>query len=494
MSSQTDERTPLLHSPDGRPPAKKTPLPWRQLSILLIIQISEPLTSQVISPFAPQLMRDVGITNGDEARVGFYVGLMHSLFFATEAATIYHWSRISDRLGRRPVLLMGLFGLSISMYSFGLAKTFWGLVLSRCFNGALNGNIGVMRSMIAEITDPTNIAEAFAYLPFTWSAGTTIGPLIGGALAHPAERFPDVFGNSAFFTKYPYFLPCAVPATVSALCWAITYLYLDETVKSRQPISRFFKHPKRESSTPYSTVATNSPSASTSDLGSSESQSEDDAKPLPLRQLLTPRVILAASSYASVALVDIAFRTIQPVFYATPVAMGGLGLDTPTIGTILAVLGMGIGIGQVLFFPRAFYLMGPRNLYMFGVLMFLPMIALFPTLNALARTEGSSSSLISTGIALQIILVILANFSYGVTPIYINASAPNKASIGATNGFAQTFVSIMRAVGPAAASSAYSQSIEHNYLGGYLVYCVMVGMVSFGIIVGVMLPRQVWSS
>jgi MFS family permease len=55
--------------------------------------------------------------------------MQHSLFFATQALTVLHWSRISDHIGRKPVILTGLFGLSISMYCFGLSRTFWGLVL-----------------------------------------------------------------------------------------------------------------------------------------------------------------------------------------------------------------------------------------------------------------------------------------------------------------------------------------------------------------------------
>jgi MFS family permease len=61
--------------------------------------------------------------------VGYYVGIMQSLFFATQAMTVLHWSRLSDVVGRKPVLLVGLFGLSLSMYCFGLSKTFQGLVI-----------------------------------------------------------------------------------------------------------------------------------------------------------------------------------------------------------------------------------------------------------------------------------------------------------------------------------------------------------------------------
>lgn len=48
-------------------------------------------------------------------------------------------------------------------------------IASRSLNGALNGNIGVMKSMLAEITDSTNIAQAYAFMPIAWSTGATIG-------------------------------------------------------------------------------------------------------------------------------------------------------------------------------------------------------------------------------------------------------------------------------------------------------------------------------
>lgn len=53
-------------------------------------------------------------------------------------------------------------------------------------------------------------------------------PLIGGSLAKPAERFPKLFGDSDFLKTYPYFLPCAVPATFSLVAWLVTFLFLKE--------------------------------------------------------------------------------------------------------------------------------------------------------------------------------------------------------------------------------------------------------------------------
>jgi MFS family permease len=154
-----DEETPFLAQEQRR-----AHVPWSQITLLLIIQLSEPLTSQIISPFAPevcpqdyvynmtwangiQFVRKAGITHGDETRVGYYVGLMvgaskktlqiqlidhtlqHSIFFATEALTILHWSRMSDLVGRKPIILTGLFGLSLSMYGFGMSRTYWAAVV-----------------------------------------------------------------------------------------------------------------------------------------------------------------------------------------------------------------------------------------------------------------------------------------------------------------------------------------------------------------------------
>lgn len=69
------------------------------------------------------------------------------------------WGRASDHLGRKPILLGGLLGLTLSIIGFGLSKQFWSVVLARCAEGALCGNIGVLKGVIAEITDETNMAQ-----------------------------------------------------------------------------------------------------------------------------------------------------------------------------------------------------------------------------------------------------------------------------------------------------------------------------------------------
>ncbi|KAF7330235.1 Major facilitator superfamily multidrug-resistance DHA1 sub-family [Mycena venus] len=485
MSPQdTDETTPLLAAQNDRNDlndhlhSKRTPLPLFQFSIVLFLQLAEPLTSNVIYPFAPQLMRDIGVTHGDETKVGYYVGIMvhtssppsptpaestqQSIFFLTQAMTVLHWSRLSDHIGRKPVILIGLFGLSLSMYCFSLSRTFWGLVLSRSLNGALNGNIGVIKSIVAELTDSTNIAQAYAYMPIAWSTGSTLGPIIGGFLARPADRF-EMFRNNQFLRKYPYFLPCAVPATFSLVAWTVTLLFLKETATGPSVISlpRLFRR-KDDSDTIKRKREVVVEDGTSSPVPESE-------KAVPLRGALA----------------------IHPVFLATPIELGGLGLSTSSIGNLLSVFGVLNGISQVFFFARVHDYLGSKMTFILGIASALPLFAAFPLLSYLAQTQGLSTLVWAIAFG-QIVLSLGLSFSYGAVFIYISAAAPNRASLGATNGLCQLSVSVMRAIGPAAANSLFSLSMEKGYMHGYMVFYVLAGVTGVALWVGAQLPRRPW--
>jgi len=176
--SGPEEETPLLR--DDSPPRKETvtPLPTTQVLLLLLLQLCEPITSLSINPYINQLVSELPIVDGDEKKVGYYTGLIVSLYFVAEAVTVLQWSRLSDKVGRKPVLLCGLIGTAVSSLLFGVSRSLWALVFSRCLNGILNGNIGVMKSMMAELTDETNMARGFSLISVTWAVGGTIGCVI----------------------------------------------------------------------------------------------------------------------------------------------------------------------------------------------------------------------------------------------------------------------------------------------------------------------------
>jgi len=137
-----------------------------------------------------------------------------SLHFTASAVTAFYWSRLSDYIGRKPVLLTCLAGTAISVILFGFSRSFWAILFrclltdpppphpalrfadcvhvrhSRCLHGALK-TPGVMRCMIAELTDETNIARGFSILLLAWSLGSVIGlgisprfPVLANIWAH----------------------------------------------------------------------------------------------------------------------------------------------------------------------------------------------------------------------------------------------------------------------------------------------------------------------
>ncbi|KAF9234231.1 MFS multidrug-resistance DHA1 sub-family [Melanogaster broomeanus] len=450
-SSRTvDEETPLLQAPQQK--KGRTPLPLRQFSIILFLQLSEPLTSQVIAPFAPQLIRDIGITNGDETKVGYYVGLMHSLFFATQALTVLHWSRVSDHLGRKPVILTWPVW-PVSFY----------VLLCRALNGALNGNIGVIKSMMIEITDSTNLAQAYAYMPIAWSSGATLGPLVGGSLSRPADRFPNVFGDWEFFKKYPYFLACAVPATFTAVAWLVTYLFLQESQVQEEKVV--------DLSTPGSSIL------STETLRAENPQDlakDDDTRALPLRALLIPRVLIAAGNYATLSLLDIAFRAVQPLFYATPTELGGLGLDPPHIGNILAIYGVVNGLFQIFFFADMHDRFGSKAIYSVSMASGIPLILTFPVINCSGTSTGIKLDGLGRDWTTARDSLSSSNLAYSCIFIYIAAASPNRGSLGATN-----------------ATSMFSLSIQTPEHAWYAYYYLML-LVFIGIGASLLLPRKLW--
>ncbi|KAG2145321.1 MFS general substrate transporter [Suillus bovinus] len=462
-----NERTALLDA--GQQGQKKaSPLPKLQIGILLLTLLVEPIASQSIYPYINQLVSELDITGGDERKVGYYAGLIESLFFATQALTILQWSRTSDRVGRKPVLLLGIFGLSLSMLCFGLSRTLPGLILSRCITGALNGNIGVMKSMMGELTDSTNMAQGFALMPLAFSLGATIGPMIGGALEHPQQRFPNIFPG-AFWSEFPYFLPSAIAAAFSITCFLTILFFLKETLPRQQT--------QEKSESALDGEALTVPQNAIGD------------SPVSIRSLFVPSVLIPVANYGCIATLEIAMFALQPLFYSTPIELGGLGFDPITIGLWMGAFGIANCTLQTTIFAPLVNRFGVRTVFRVCAGAFIPIFALFPITNIIARQYGINW-LVWFLLTCSLLLSVFMDMTFGCILMFITAAAPNKRSLGATNGLAQMTASIVRAFGPATSTSMFAYSVQHKLMGGYAVYVVLVAMSVFAMKITAKLPTS----
>jgi MFS family permease len=73
--------------------------------------------------------------------------------------------------------------------------------------GALNANQGIISTIFGELSNSSNQSIAFSLMPIFWGLGAVIGPVIGGALVFPDQRFPSLFGGSELLKRFPYYDP-----------------------------------------------------------------------------------------------------------------------------------------------------------------------------------------------------------------------------------------------------------------------------------------------
>lgn len=116
---------------------------------LAIVRLAEPIALTSIFPYAWAFIKRLQIGNEDDA--SFYAGLLISSFALAEASMGMYWGGLSDRVGRKPVLLLGCVGTMFSMVMVGFATNIWVAVLGRAIGGLLNGNIGVIQTMVGEL-------------------------------------------------------------------------------------------------------------------------------------------------------------------------------------------------------------------------------------------------------------------------------------------------------------------------------------------------------
>jgi MFS family permease len=137
----------------------------------------------MIIPLLPFYVKSLGASGvnilGLHFGIGTIVGFIVAAFTFAQLLSAPMWGRFSDRVGRRPTLLIALGASAIAYLIFGFANSLLLLFLSRIVQGAGGGTVGVIQAYVADSTDPKDRARALGWLSATTNLGVALGPVLG---------------------------------------------------------------------------------------------------------------------------------------------------------------------------------------------------------------------------------------------------------------------------------------------------------------------------
>jgi multidrug resistance protein len=157
----------------------------RQLAVVFTIVFIDLVGFGIVLPLMPAFAATYGISPAA-------IGVLVTSFSALQLVVSPLWGALSDRIGRRPVLLIGLAGSTLSYVLFALAGSFWTLLASRIIAGSMGATVGVAQAYVADITPPERRTQSLGILGAGFALGFILGPAIGGILylhGHAAAGF-----------------------------------------------------------------------------------------------------------------------------------------------------------------------------------------------------------------------------------------------------------------------------------------------------------------
>ncbi|KAF1837135.1 MFS general substrate transporter [Decorospora gaudefroyi] len=464
-------------------------LPVKQLVILSICRFAEPIALTSVFPYMPELMESFGIPKNDIAR---WAGIASSTFSICQAFTGLIWGAASDRYGRKPIILFGLFNTMWTMLLWGFSVNLPMALAARALGGLSNGNVGILRTTVAELCPWKELQpRAFSVMPLVWTVGATFGPTLGGALANPLRVDPRKPRGTAFLERFPYVLPNIVAAVIFTTGIVVGWLFLHETLESKRHtpdlgvrtgarLTAFVRKllclssKEKEDSYEHEPLLGHQKTSDSEATASLHLANERAKQKSPrVRDVMTYQTTLNLLVYTFLALYVQAYDQLLPVFMHHPTQLakdqgvslpfkfaGGFGIDSRRIGLIFTIFAVSSTMCQFLLFPPIARYLGVLRCLRIAFLIFpfvffiTPFISLIP--DPFARQI--------TMVALLMVRGVAGTFAFPTSTIMLTNSAPSLRVLGTINGLATSFSSVGRAAGPTLGGGLFTWGVKRGYV------------------------------
>ncbi|KAK5129829.1 hypothetical protein LTR08_002766 [Meristemomyces frigidus] len=473
-------------------------LPIQQLSILAICRFTEPIASTSLFPYLPEMIKSFGIPQSD---VGKWAGLTTAVFSISQACMGIPWGRFSDIYGRKPAILLGEAFAMITTLMWGFSLSLPMAITARALAGAGNGNVGIIRTTVAEMVPFKELQpRAFSLMPLVWNIGSIFGPTIGGALANPFNVEPgETIANPSFLERFPYALPNIVAACIFTIGITTGILFLEETLETLQDQRDYGlrlgdklkglvkSHVMKMKDILHFRKSKSAKSETEPLLKSSDNeesglpiQARSPRPPPPsFREVMTRQSILNLVVYALLAMHTMASDQLLPVYmqypsvwsdspYATPPDAsgnplkfaGGFGLDHFRIGLISTCYGVCGMLVQFFIFPPVARRLGILYCLKWCACLF-PITYLLMPFAALMPTQETQ---VAACFAVMLFRCFCGIFAYPCSTILLTNSASSLRVLGTLNGVGTSVAAVGRAIGPALGGSIFTMGVKKGYV------------------------------
>ncbi|KAI6244719.1 Major facilitator superfamily multidrug transporter [Erysiphe necator] len=482
--------------------------PTTQLFVLAIVRLAEPIALTSIFPYSWELVKRFGV--GDEKHASFYSGLLISAFSLAEALTGMFWGSLSDKVGRKPILLCGCAGTILSLLIVGTAQNFWVALAGRALGGILNGNIAVIQTVVGElVTCPQHEPRAYSVMPFVWSLGTIIGPAIGGTFVDPSTSFPHFFSPHGIFARFPYLLSNLICACILMISIITGYIFLEETHPKMRPFCSLTRPSFLPDGISINITSTNLhknlkvQETRLKTYGTCDSQDNRVSikKPNGTRdqpRIFTKRITSLVIAIGIFSYHSMTYDQLLPIFFEDKPAnlfvagatgfmgfqsCGGLGLSVQQVGIIMSVDGLIALVVQAGVFPFVAAYFGIRRIFLVASL-FHPVTFLMTSFLVYLPPRWLS-------IAIYLCLTVrnlLSIIAFSALLILLKEATPSTKVLGKVNGLAASVGSACRTVAPPVAGYLYSQGSDLNF--GPLAWYVSAFIAEIGAIQAFVMRSQ----
>lgn len=464
-------------------------------------------------------MLTTGCSEGvsSDAQISAQAGLLTGGFTGAQVLTAIFWGKIADSPkfygGRKMVLLIGTLGTSIACFGYGFSNCFATAMFWRVFAGTVNGLVGIIRTMISEITVERKYqSRAFLILPMSFNVAGILGPILGGWLADPAVTLPDWFAPGApFYFSLVETYPFALPSIVNGLALFAVFLAvlfgLEETSKTKKgtydcglyAAARVKAFVLRR---PLDYVYHDTTGYDQIDMQLAEKTEKPVPAPgqkkkatLPFSRLWTKNVIFTLLSQALYDFHLGAFTNIWTLFLSTPrpgftspsvetipVASeiesrglgkrnllwfaGGLGMPSSTVGNATSILGVLGMLLQVVMYPPVHARLGTLRSFRYFLVIFPVAYLLVPFLATLPQTQNEDgSTTVSSVLWFAIVFILFLHTSartmtLPASIILLNNCSPHPSVLGTIHGLGQSVSAGFRTVGPIVGGAWYGMGLD----------------------------------